>query len=1161
VYKWLLTISSALIAASLVEAQPKPDVTKQPTLFVVGYAHLDTQWRWEYPQVISEYIPKTMHTNFDYFEKYPHYIFNFSGANRYHMMQEYYPRDYEKVKDFIHAGRWYPAGSSMEESDVNSPSAESIFRQILYGNEFFRREFGVASAEYMLPDCFGFPASLPSILFHAGIKGFSTQKLTWGSSAPVGGPGSPEDTPEGIPFNVGMWIGPDGKGVISALNPGSYSGSITTDLSKSPTPAEEENRRNPAVDWPKRIELDGKATGVYADYHYYGTGDTGGAPSESSVKLLEAIVTKSETVLPPPNQSRAPWAQPASEATGPEVRVGTGPVHVISSKADQMFLDITPAEAAHLLTYKGELELTNHSAGSLTSEAYQKRWNRKNEILADAAEQTSLAAQWLGGRKYPIDRLNEAWRLVMGGQFHDIMAGTATPKAYEYSWNDDVLAMNQFAQVVTSATDAVSASLDTRTNGIPVVVFNQLSIPRQDVVEATLQFPEGTPKAVRVTGPDGGEVPSQVEGTKILFLASVPSDGFAVYDVRPSESARASGSELKASESSLENARYRVAIDQNGDVSSIFDKQLNKELLAGPARLSFQYEQPQQWPAWNMDWEDQSKPPAGYVDGPAKIKVVENGPVRVAVQIDREARGSHFVQTVRLSSGDPGNRVEFVNGIDWKTGQSALKAIFPLTASNPDATYNWEVGTIQRGNDTPKKFEYPSHEWFDLTDKSGSYGVTVLSDCKFASDKPNDNTLRLTLIYTPGVNPRMQQYSDQGTQDWGEHNFIYGLASHAGDWRRGETDWQGYRLNEPLLAFEATKHPGSLGKRFSLLNVNSNHVRVLALKKAEEGDDAVVRLVEVNGENEPNVHLKFSSRVLAAREINGQEQPLGSANVSGGELVTSFTPFQVRTFAVKLSPAAANAGEIASQPVTLAYDRDVTSADGSHSNGGFDAAGEAIPAEMLPGEIHYSGITFKLGPAGGPNAVVAKGQTIDLPSGQFNRVYVLAASAEGDQKATFRAGDTSADWDIENWTGFVGQWWARVWNEKVVNVPPRPLPPNIKPGSPEAQRFESFMAQHRTRKALEFSGHINPGFIKPAPVAWFASHRHTADGQNEPYSYAYLFAYEMDVPAGAHSLTLPDNDKIRVMAVTVAQENTAAHPVQPLLDETPSEAASVPNGG
>src|SRR6266542_494225 len=116
-----------------------PDLTKQPTLYVVGYAHLDTQWRWEYPQVIREYLPKTMHDNFALFEKYPHYVINFSGAYRYQMMKEYYPQDYARLKQYVAAGRWFNAGSSWEENDTNSPSGESLVRQILYGSHFFRR--------------------------------------------------------------------------------------------------------------------------------------------------------------------------------------------------------------------------------------------------------------------------------------------------------------------------------------------------------------------------------------------------------------------------------------------------------------------------------------------------------------------------------------------------------------------------------------------------------------------------------------------------------------------------------------------------------------------------------------------------------------------------------------------------------------------------------------------------------------------------------------------------------------------------------------------------------------------------------------------------------------------------------------------------------------
>src|SRR5213075_424617 len=116
-----------------------------------------------------------------------------------------------------------------------------------------------------------------------------------------------------------------------------------------------------------------------------------------------------------------------------------------------------------------------------------------------------------------------------------------------------------------------------------------------------------------------------------------------------------------------------------------------------------------------------------------------------------------------------------------------------------------------------RKFEVPSHQWFDLTDKSVSYGVTVLSDCKNGSDKPDDNTLRLTLIYTPGLGEgNGRAYADQLTQVIGHPEFVYGLAGHAGHWRREQTDWQGQRLNQPLIAFQASPHAGSLGKTFSL---------------------------------------------------------------------------------------------------------------------------------------------------------------------------------------------------------------------------------------------------------------------------------------------------------------------------------------------------------
>jgi len=1162
-----------LLGCATAQNPDKPDLSRQPTLYVVGYAHLDTEWRWEYPQVIDEYIRKTMADNFTLIDKYPHYVFNFSGANRYRFMKEYFPADFARVKKYVNEGRWFPAGSSMEEGDVNAPSAEAIIRQILYGNEWFRKELGKASAEYMLPDCFGFPASLPTILAHTGVKGFSTQKLLWGSSAPVGGPESLEKSPEGTPFNVGVWVGPDGESVLAGLNPGAYDGGIETDLSKPlpplpPDTALEEARKKMQAlrtrldqeqrsgqasdphdieesihlrseekaltrldedrtqeryqgDWAARVERNGEVSGVFTDYHYYGTGDVGGAPQEEFVKRLEAIVTQGRASLPPQNGLTPDRDRIARRP----VKVGDGRVHVISANAEQMFLDIMAAEATGLPRYTGEMELTNHSAGSLTSQAYHKRWLRKEELLADAAEKASITAEWLGARPYPLERLNDAWTLVMGGEFHDIAAGTASPKAYEFAWNDDVLALNQFAGMITNASEGVAAALNTEGKGIPLVVFNPLNIEREDVVEASVNFPGGIPEAVRVYAPNGKQIPAQISNGKVLFLANVPSVGYAVYDVQPASASEKAGSILQASRNALENPYYRVQINSDGDVAGIFDKSLGKELLAAPARLAISYDNPEHWPAWNMDWDQEQAAPKAYVSGPAKIRVAENGPVRVALEISRETAGSRFVQTLRLSAGDAGKRVEFANSIDWNTKESNLKASFPLAASNEIATYNWDIGTIERPTANPRKFEVPSHQWIDLTDMSGEFGATILTDCKNGSDKPNDHTIRLTLIRTPGTRGG---YPDQGTQDIGHHEFVYAIAGHAAGWREAQTDWQAQRLNAPLIAFETSRHPGALGREFSMLKVSNPRIRILALKKAEQGDEIIVRLVELDGKPQPDVRISFAVPVAAARAVNGQEQPVGGAQVNNGSLIASFSAYQPRTFAVKLTGAPTKAAGVHSAPVILTYDVATASNDGTRTDSGFDGKGNALPAEMLPQQIIFDDVRFQLAPSktDSLNAVVARGQTLALPSGDYNRVYVLAASAEGDQKAAFKVGNASVELNIENWGGFIGQWDDREWSSR-----------------------DTSQDDYGQMTGLK------PGYIKRADVAWYSSHHHNAAGENVAYRYSYLFAYAIDLPADAKSITLANNDKIRVLAISVAEENPAVRPAQPLYDVLPAQVS------
>ncbi|MCX6247597.1 MAG: alpha-mannosidase [Bacteroidetes bacterium] len=1060
-----LILCNSIILAQSENKIPDPakyDISREPVLYTVGYAHLDTEWRWDYPETINKYLKATLDDNFRFFEKYKEYVFTFSGARRYKMMKEYYPDRYEKLKKYIAKGRWFVGGSSVDECDANIPSPESILRHVLYGNNYFRSEFGKESVDFLLPDCFGFQAHLPSILAHSGIKGFSTQKLEWGSAI-------------GIPFNIGNWTGPDGKGIVAALNATDYGGDI-------------QPRLDTVKYWVDRVMENGKKYGVFADYRYYGTGDIGGAPSEEAIK------------------------NGMGSLNNPDSKIK---VYLCSS--DQLFRDLTEEQKRNLPNYSGDLLLTQHSAGSLTSQAYMKRWNRKNELLAQAAEPMAVAADWLGGNPYPFIALNGAWWLTLGSQMHDILPGTCIPKAYEYAWNDEVLAQNKFASTLESSVGTVIRALDTRGEGKAVVVYNPIAVAREDVVEADVSFPEGTPEFIQVSGPDGNEVLSQVlsrtkVSCKLLFLASVPSFGLACFHVWPSSQAESNlKNSLVSGPNFLENEYYKIVINTNGDVSSILDKKLNKEMLSAPARLEFQKEHPEYWPAWNMDWNDRKNPPVGTVDGSPKITLTETGPVRVSFRVERTARNSSFVQNISLTAGESGKRIVFRNTVEWQSKGVSLKASFPFTASNPVATYNLGLGTLERATNTEKKYEVPSREWFDLTDKSGAFGITVMEDCKFGSDKPNDKTLRLTLLYTPQTN----FYHDQATQDWGTHEFTYGLYSHKGDWRTARSEWQGRSLNQPMKAFQVPVHSGFLGNTFCLAKVNTPQVDIRALKKAETGNLVIIRIQELFGKEIENAEVSFAGKITAAYEIDGQERKTGEATLKDGKLLVSLTKYGLKSFAVTLATPLEKISEPESIRLILPFDENVVAGEKYRKNGVFTPKGYAMPAEMFPETLTIDGVRFTMGSKteGQNNVLACRGQKIALPkTGNYNRVYILAAATR-DTNGLFRAGESKKTIRVQNWEGLIGQFDKRAWDK--------------------LERIKS----------------LEKGFIKRDEVAWFATHVRK-DTVNDPYHYAYIFKYSMDVSSAAGFLQLPENDAIKIFAITVAENYyDQAQPVQPLYDD------------
>lgn len=1063
-----------LLLLPAASARADNDLESTPTMYVVGVSHLDTQWWWTIEKTVSEYLPETFQGTLEQFARYPNYRFSWEGANRYRLLKEYYPELFEQMRQAVVEGRWAPAGSAVEGGDMNIPSPESLVRQFLYGNNYFRDEVGKTSVDVFLPDCFGFGYALPSIAAHCGLKGFSTQKLYWG---PV----------VDIPFDIGVWRGPDGGEIVAVLTPDGYNEKLNEDISYD-------------IEWIGKTENLYDLAGLKVAYRYFGQGDFGGDLEEESLQWLEASI--------------------ASD----------GPLNVKSSFSDELFRDLTPDQVARLPRYGGELLLTTHGTGAYTSQAALKRMNRHNERLADAAERASVAADWIGGAAYATEKIKESWWLILAHHFHDDLTGTGIPQIYTYSWNDEQIALNRLAGTLSETVGAVARSLDLRVQGAAVVVYNPLSLDREDLVDAWVRFADVAPEHVRVLAPDGEETPSQIIETRdadvrVVFLAKAPSVGFSVYRVCPDKVGFSGENTLRASETGLENDRYRVVIDAHGDVGRIYDKRLEKELLKSPHRLDLFDDNSEVWPAWELRYEDLNHGPRESVGGTPLIEVVENGPARATVQVTRTLGDSTFVQRIRLGAGAAGDRVDFDLDFNWQTPASTLKASFRLNSGNPEATYDLGWGTISRGNNTERRYEVAAQQWADVSRLDPSWGVSILTDDKTGWDKPEDDTLRLTLVHTP-IRFFMSIRYEQQYLDIGRHRTSYAVMGHEGPQGR-ETAWQGARLNRPLLAFQAPasrddnadSDPESGKRLFSMATVESDQVMLMALKKAEDSDEIIIRLRELEGRAIENVHVRLGSGLTAAREVNGVEQEIGPATLTEGALVIHFSPYQTRTFAVRMAWASEGLSSPQSRPLPLDYDTDVVSSDNDRTDGKFDPeTGLSYSADLFPAEVQNDGVRYVLGKAGSgeKNALTCRGQSLVLDPKQGEKLYILAA-ALGDQTGSFTVGNAEFPLTIQNYTGWIGQWDSRVNDDDLQTLMNDPT-------------------------------QFTPAFTKPAEIGWYGTHRHRQD-KDDIYRFTYLFQYELPIPEGAKQLLLPNDEAIRIFAVTLASNpNRDIRPASELFD-------------
>jgi len=423
-----------------------------------------------------------------------------------------------------------------------------------------------------------------------------------------------------------------------------------------------------------------------------------------------------------------------------------------------------------------------------------------------------------------------------------------------------------------SAADVISAHYDG-----DILILNPTSFHRADLV----LWPGDIPAAQHLVNQQGQVVHTQpVDNGTLIAPGNVPPYSVTSLYLQ-AQSAEPQG-QLSVSANHLENAQIRVELNDDGDITRIYDKSNRREVLPdGAIANQFQafQDRPMNWDAWDVDiyYEDHA-----WTDHPASsVEVIESGPLRATLEIRRTILSSPCVQRMSITQDSP--QITFDTTIDWQERHVFLKAAFPVDILSPRATYEIQWGNVERPTHRNTswdwaRFETCAQKWVDLSE--GNYGVSLLNDCKYGHDI-HENVMRISLL-------RGTTHPDPEA-DLGEHRFTYALLPHAGDWR-SHTAAAAYALNDPLRALHGRGKGPRDGHWFA---VDADNIVIETVKRAEDGNGVILRLYEYQRERAP-VTLQTGFEVEAAYITNLLEEDQTALTVEGSTVTLPMvTPYEI----------------------------------------------------------------------------------------------------------------------------------------------------------------------------------------------------------------------------------------------------------------------------
>jgi alpha-mannosidase len=526
---------------------------------------------------------------------------------------------------------------------------------------------------------------------------------------------------------------------------------------------------------------------------------------------------------------------------------------VVQEPMETFFRRLSQEANGQYKTWVGELYLEKHQ-GTYTTQARSKRYNRKVELALRELELVATLAHLATEYHYPAQELDAIWKEVLLYQFHDILPGSSITRVYDES----LARYQQIREQIGHLNRQAQQALIQQEQGDAVTAFNPLSWERREWV--------------------------QVEDS--WHHVTVPAMGYAIIDSQQVVQHR---TKLFASAELLENDRLRIQFTPEGAISSILDKEQRREVLAPGElanRLALYHDEGD---AWDFAIDYDERPPryckltetTAHIDGPQAV-----------VEQSYQFGQSTLRQRIVLLEGS--RRIDFVTSVDWRERNKMLRTSFPVAVAALEATCDIQFGSIKRPTHRNTswdmaRYEVCAHKWVDLS--QGDYGVALLNDCKYGH-KVLENVLDLNLLRSPG-------YPDPQA-DRAHHEFTYALYPHAGNHIVGKVIQAGYELNVPVRVVAGRPNADVIVPGTAFARVDAENVIIETVKKAEEGDDIILRLYETTGASirttlTINAHVRAVWKTNLLEEVE-EELPCGQTAVE-----LALQPFEILTLRVQIA--------------------------------------------------------------------------------------------------------------------------------------------------------------------------------------------------------------------------------------------------------------------